>query len=428
MRGGLLRSIGFIVLVLGAAAAPAAENPVDFYRKAVAAYKADDYEGYLANMTQAVRLAPDHPAYIFNLAGANALTGHPEAAIRALRRLVTINVWQDLEAEKDFDAIRDLPEFKAIAADLALLEKRVGSSVKAFRLPEKDFIPEGLAWDPGTRSFLVGSVHLGRIVRVDRRGKASDFTKPGEAGVWSILGMAADARNRILWACTSAMGETAGVTAEDKGRAALLRYDLDTGKLLTRYPLAGGQPGHNCNDLAIGPAGDLFVSDALTGAILRLAPGAVGLEEFLPPGTMRSPQGLAFSGDGRYLFAADYSTGLYRFTPPDATPLKLEHPDDMTARGIDGLRFHDGSLIAIQNGIRPHRVVRLRLDEAMERIREAVILEMSNPRFDEPTLGVVVGRTFFYVANSQWGRFEPDGTIYPMDRLERPLVLKLRLD
>ncbi len=429
MRHAIRRSAAAMLLMLPTCAAVlAAESAVDHYRKAVAAYKAGDFEGYRASIAEAVRLAPDHPAYVFDLAGADALTGRPVESIAALRRLVEMKVWQDVEVEHDLDPIRGTPEFRDVAADLAALKRPIGTSVKAFRLRERDFIPEGIAYDPDTRSFFVGSVHLGRIVRVDRKGRETGFTRDGEAGVWSILGMAVDTPRKLLWACTSGMAETANLAAPDKGRASLLKLDLATGKLLARYPLAGGQPEHNCNDLAIGPKGDVYVSDAISGQILRLAPGGAGLTEFVPAGRLRSPQGLAFSADGRYLFVADYASGLHRLAPPDAEPLRLEQPAGMSGRGIDGLLFFEGSLIAIQNGVRPHRVVRLHLDAGMARIERAEILEMNNPHFDEPTLGVIVGRDFFYVANSQWSRFEPDGTIFPMDRLERPVVLKLRLD
>jgi hypothetical protein len=45
--------------------------------------------------------------------------------------------------------------------------------------------------------------------------------------------------------------------------------------------------------------------------------------------------------------------------------------------------------------------VRLALSPDGTALQGATVLEMNNPLFLEPTLGVVVKQDFFYVANSQ---------------------------
>jgi hypothetical protein len=72
---------------------------------------------------------------------------------------------------------------------------------------------------------------------------------------------------------------------------------------------------------------------------------------------------------------------------------------------LAGMYFYKNSLIAIQNGIRPHRVVRFFLNKNFDGVERAEIIEANNPLFNEPTLGVLVQGTFYYVANSQWGSF-----------------------
>jgi len=95
--------------------------------------------------------------------------------------------------------------------------------------------------------------------------------------------------------------------------------------------------------------------------------------------------------------------------------------------GIDGLYGVGGDLVGVQNGVTPYRVVRLHLDGDGRRIMSADVLERARPDYAEPTLGVVVGRTLYYVANSQWERFRDDGTIDAPDALRNPLVLRLPL-
>jgi hypothetical protein len=101
--------------------------------------------------------------------------------------------------------------------------------------------------------------------------------------------------------------------------------------------------------------------------------------------------------------------------------------DTVAALGIDGLYYVDGSLVGIQNGVTPWRVVRLRLSPAGDRIVGSEPLDRAHPSHEEPTLGVVVGHDLYYVANSQYERFTQDGRVAQPDRLELPVVLRLRL-
>jgi len=47
----------------------------------------------------------------------------------------------------------------------------------AFRISEKDLIPEGIAYDATSRSFFVSSIHKNKIIRIDERNKVTDFIK-----------------------------------------------------------------------------------------------------------------------------------------------------------------------------------------------------------------------------------------------------------
>jgi hypothetical protein len=95
--------------------------------------------------------------------------------------------------------------------------------------------------------------------------------------------------------------------------------------------------------------------------------------------------------------------------------------------GIDGLYFHENSLIGVQNGVTPQRVVRIRLSEDSKRAERLEVIEASNPAFDEPTLGVLVEDTFYFIANSQWGLVDDQGRLATEDKLRDPIVLKTKL-
>jgi hypothetical protein len=105
----------------------------------------------------------------------------------------------------------------------------------------------------------------------------------------------------------------------------------------------------------------------------------------------------------------------------------LRHPGRQTLLGIDGLYRYGNSLIAIQNGVRPQRVLRLGLNGSGEKIETIEILESSLPIFDDPTLGVIVGDALYFIANSHWPQFNAEGNLPPAERLTPPTVLRVAL-
>ena len=56
------------------------------------------------------------------------------------------------------------------------------------------------------------------------------------------------------------------------------------------------------------------------------------------------------------------------------------------------------------------------------------MLERAHPRYDEPTLGVLVDEDLFYIANSQWERFGEDGMIADSTALRRRWCCAFRFD
>jgi sugar lactone lactonase YvrE len=205
-----------------------------------------------------------------------------------------------------------------------------------------------------------------------------------------------------------------------------VEFDLDTGRRRRAIGPPASFPGARFADLTVGPGGELWVADPWSGRLYVLRSGEGSFRIFLEPGTLDSPQGLAFSPDGRWLFAADYTQGVVRIDPTTGAASLLDVPADAAVTGIDGLVWAGGALVGIQNGLDPHRVVRFGLDASLEHITEVAVLERGNPHFDEPTLGVVVGDDLYYVANSQYAAFGEDGQAKAQG-LKDPVILRLRV-
>lgn len=395
--------------------------------EAAAAHEKKDYAVFLQKTRAAVALAPRSPRALYNLASAQALTGHPQEAVSTLDRITALGVYLDAAADPHFVAIKDMPAFKGAVARAAALNVPLAAGIEAFRLKEKDLVTEGIAHDPQSGDFFLSSVHKRKIVRVGRDGAARDFVREGQDGLWSVLALRVDASRKLLWATSAALREGLRYRKEDEGKSALFAFHLDTGKLARRVDAPADGKKHNLNDLALDAQGTLFVSDAMSGHLYALAPGQETFRVLVEPGVLASPQGLALSPDGRTLFVADYSRGLARVDVASGRVQLLEPPADTVLAGIDGLIAHGRDLIAIQNGIRPHRVVRISLDEAGARVAGVTLLDRAHPAYDEPTLGVLVGDDLHYIANSQWGSFTKEGALWPLEKLREPVVLRLHL-
>lgn len=397
------------------------------YQLAVKAYEAHDVPAFLAHAREAQRLRPDHGGVTYALASASALSGDTAGAFTMLRRFAKLGYTADVMADSDFARLRSLPAFAAIRRSLARNVEPVMRSQAAFTLAEHDLLTEGIAYDARTGSFFVGSVHHRKIVRVDRSGRAVEFIAPARDGLWAPLGMRADSARGLLWVATAALPQMIGYDTADAGRSGLYAFDLATGALRGRYLIPRDGAPHALGDVAITRGGDVYASDSRAPVIYRVRSGADTLEEFLRSPLLLSAQGLAFDRGERTMYLADYARGLLRVDLATREVQPMPAADGVLTLGIDGLYAVGGALIAVQNGVGPYRVVRLHLDGGGRRIVAADVLERARPDYAEPTLGVVVGRTLYYVANSQWERFREDGTIEAPAELQAPLVLRLPL-
>lgn len=421
-----------LVVLFGALGTPraGAQAPEDEARRlmaeATAARERKDFTGLVATCRRMIELLPRSTRAVYNLAAAEALRGEGQAAVDLLERLARMEVFYDAAADPAFEALRETPAFRGVVSRLEGLKVASGESQVAFTLGEKDLITEGISHDPATGAFFVSSVRKRKILRIAKDGRNGDFVKAGQDGLFGALALQVDPGRRVLWASSAAVVGMEGLQEGDKGRSALFAFDLATGRLRSRLdpPVPGGSVG----DLALGPTGRLFVSDPQNGRlyVLEGKPKAERLE-LLVDGGLASPQGLAPTPDGRTLYVADYLRGLARVDLATRRVHFLDAPADVAVTGVDGLVLRGDSLVGIQNGLAPHKVVRFQLDGSGSAIVGARTLARALPAFDEPTLGVVVGHELYYVGNSQWSKIGQDGGL-DEGALQRPGILKLVLD
>jgi hypothetical protein len=269
--------------------------------------------------------------------------------------------------------------------------------------------------------FYAGSILKHKIDSIDSKGNVREFSSP-EDRLWCVLGMSVDSKRRHLWVATSAISEV-GLFGDDNGRSGLFQYDLNTGKLLHKFLVPDSEDAHVLGDVIVDSKGNVFTTDSNTPAVYTIPAGNSELAVFLGPELFRSPQGLALSNDEKTLFVADYSRGIFAIDMATKAARKLIVPPNVVIAGIDGLYSYGNDLIATQNGILPYRVLRITLDPKREKMESVKILESNNKAFGEPTLGVIVKDSFYFIANNQLGKFLEDENV----ELSPPIILKLKL-
>jgi sugar lactone lactonase YvrE len=213
---------------------------------------------------------------------------------------------------------------------------------------------------------------------------------------------------------------------EDEGKTGLFRLDVASGEVTKSAILPQYDSTQVLGDLVIADDNTIYATDSLTGAIYRYYIDSNEFEVLVERGELGSPQGLALDDSGRFLYVADYIGGLYRISTEDGSLVRLRVAASITDFGIDGLYRYGNELVVIQNGIRPHRVAAFQLSEKGLAINSSRILASNLEEFDEPTLGVIKGNDFLFIANSHWNRFDRDNQL--PEGLSGPIVLKLPLN
>ena len=73
----------------------------------------------------------------------------------------------------------------------------------------------------------------------------------------------------------------------------------------------------------------------------------------------------------------------------------------------------------MQNGTSPQRVVRFSLGKDNLRLTQAETLEANHADFNEPTLGVLAGEDFYFIANSQCEMVNEKGEVDRAGKMAR---------
>src|SRR5260221_6575744 len=107
-----------------------------------AAREAKDYAGYREHLLELNKLFFGHPSIVYSLAYAEAQLGNRDAALKWLRTMAAMGLYQNAAADPNMSALRDLPEFANVMKRMEENRRPVSHSTPVFALREDGFIAE----------------------------------------------------------------------------------------------------------------------------------------------------------------------------------------------------------------------------------------------------------------------------------------------
>ncbi|HYG48765.1 MAG TPA: hypothetical protein VD846_12605 [Allosphingosinicella sp.] len=323
-------------------------------REARAARERSDHAAYLRHVRVVQSLLPGNASVRYSLARAYALNGHRDSAVAELATLARQGFAYRVLEEPAFAGMAGQEAFRKVAAELLANGPGEGAArLESLKLPD-EMRGEAITWSPASRSFLLGGE--GGVHSLAPDGGSSRLLGRWDA---QVLGIRADPATATFLTC---------VNHEEAGTSQVARHRLSDGALLATYPLPAA--GALCNDIALLPDGGFAVTDSNNSLVFRLeggrlAPLSFSRPIFLPNGIAADPaSGRLFVADANGILVHDIAAGASWHLEPEATSIA----------GIDGMIWHKGALVGVQNQTIPARLLRIRPDSAARRAEVAVLL------------------------------------------------------
>ncbi len=393
----------------------------DVYQQSINAYKSKDYVTFL-NLTQQLdSIRPFHPTYTYNLAAALALNGKEEEAISVLQKVVLMNQTTAFETDDDFKSISNLKGFQQVLMLKRKQEQTISNSVKIVSLSEKELHPEGLEFLTKSNLWLASSIRKRKIVSFDSKtGTCSDWFSDDQ--LYAVFSIKKDANEEFLWVATSAIPEMERFSVDLDGKAAVLKIDIKTKKVVQRFEMEGN---HLFGDLYVTKTNEVYVSDSNKPIIYKIQ-NDVMTEWISLEKEAYNLQGIALNTDESKLFVADYLKGISVIELNDKSRQWLIFPAGTIGKGIDGLCFYKSTLIAVQNGVKPIRLVQFNLNNEQNAITGFRIIDHNRAELNEPALATIVKNKLYFFANSPWQAYDTNGNL-DLTKFDNPMLFAMKL-
>ena len=431
------------ILFAGAASAARAMDRAHFIelnKKGRELAQKKDWQGLREVLAEIGKELPaPTPNYLLRVASVEAHLGHTTEALQWLERYAALGLTYDVASDEDLKPLLSAAGWPALAARMQKNAGTVAHAEQVCTLSIADLMPEDIAFNPASGDFFVSSIRRHSLFRLSlpQAGAAEcglqELPLDEHARQWPVMAVSADPDGKTLWMTAAAMPGFKGVTKEDEGKTAVFAMDAASGKTLQRFNLEGEGPSV-LGDMSVTRHGAVFVTDSRGGGVYRVESKSQNPVLQRMADGFFSPQTPVLARDGRRLFVPDYSVGIAVVHLPGANAKTkktnqvtyLEHPDDVVVTGLDGLLLAGDSLIGIQNGTDPERIVRFHLNRRQTRIVRAEVIEQSSKRLGEPTHAVAAAGWVYVIANVGWDQVDDHGELKPGHVFTPPVLLRFR--
>ncbi len=377
---------------------------IDAANEARQAYAKDDLATSKEKFIEALKYRPDHPGLIYNLAVISATMGDQKAALDYVKHYADLGLYSPgFENQEMFGFI----------ANNSFINNKLKNNLKVFGLSQKLVssrhelgLVEGVTTLPNSDDLIVSAYHDRKVYRLHKTGDVSPLFEDDR-----LLGPMAlkwGHNRRSLYVTSSALPQIKGYDDSLKGKSLIFKLDSQDGyKVADLIDLNDKFDGDLVfGDMIVLENGDILASNSAGNQLFRIKPDHSF--DIIEIDNSLSLQGLSVSRNQQYVYVADYSTGIHWLNLADNSNGIMMEPDNASLLTIDGVYAYQNSLIVVQNGVQPNRVLQLTLDTNPKIIKDVKVLAANHPDYEEPTLGHVVGDSFIYVANSQWPKFTGD--------------------
>ena len=353
-----------------------------------------DHQTWATAGAEVLKLAPDSPEVMISVSRANAALGRTDEALKLLSEAVRRGAGFEPDRFPEYERIKQEARFQEIVKQAKTNMAPLPKAETFALLPSS---AEGIAYDPMSRRLFAGPE--GEIVQIDAEGKVSPFVSGN--GLRQVLGLKVDPERRLLWAVSGRFPDVVpGATPppEDVGTGGVHVYHLDRAERIATYELDERPVLHGLNDIALARDGTVYVTDSVQGAIYRLKPGDKQLERWLQDNRLSLLNGLVLSPDDKRLYVA-HVEGVSVIDTGSRERKLLAPPANAAVTNMDGLAWHNGSLIGVQNSPYFRRIVRIHLSENGTAIDKVTIVNARTPDYHQTT-AAVAGDKLYVVGGS----------------------------
>ncbi|MGB0513682.1 MAG: hypothetical protein ACPGJE_02440, partial [Wenzhouxiangellaceae bacterium] len=391
------------------------ENIPGLMTEAAEAYAAQDHVRWAKALEQLHSLRPYNYDFMRQLVMAHALNGDTNKAFSMMLQMQQQGLAEDWDQIEQVESLRSYPLYSHLRDLMRDAQNPFGGANTEWRIPPRTAMPEALAHDSETGRTFVGTVRDGKIlVRAPGSAELTEFASPDTVeGLQAVFALHADAERGHLWVATGSVSQFRDHRASDFGRTALIKLGLAEGKKLGEYRVLPDGVPHLLGAIDLASDGTVYAADTLTPVVYRLMPGDERPQILTGNPMFTGLRGLALSEDETRLYLSDYDLGVFFLELGDEIKgYRLGAPDTLNLGGIDGVYQWQDSLIVIQNGVSPQRVLRLDLDESGRTVESIAAIAVAQPEFDTPTFGTLAGDDLLFLAGSHWQHVSAVGRPY----------------